>query len=93
MKAATIPWKKLENPDYNAFPNKYTNMKIPDESTSRKQYLHSTYLSVSVLWPSKNNDERFLVLLTDSVALMLKAAANLKVFYTKLIHVTSGACS
>nr|CAD7430936.1 unnamed protein product [Timema monikensis] len=46
MVAANIPWKKLENPDFNAFLNKYTNMKIPDESTLRKHYLHSTYLSV-----------------------------------------------
>nr|CAD7426479.1 unnamed protein product [Timema monikensis] len=42
-----------------------------------------------VLWPSENNDERFSVLLTNSAAYMRKAAANLKVFYTKLIHMTS----
>nr|CAD7577330.1 unnamed protein product [Timema californicum] len=33
MVAANIPWKKLENPDFNAFLIKYTHMKIPDEST------------------------------------------------------------
>nr|CAD7428770.1 unnamed protein product [Timema monikensis] len=156
MVAANIPWKKLENPDFNAFLNKHTNMKIPDKSTLRKHYMHSTYLStvdkiredigesyiwatvdeptnrcgryvanvavgkldstgrgkphlvvskmleatnsstiaivvcdaLRVLWPSENDDERSLVLLTDSAAYMLKAAESLKVFYTKLIHVT-----
>nr|CAD7405772.1 unnamed protein product [Timema cristinae] len=31
-----------------------------------------------VLWPSENNDEKFMVLLTDSAAYMLKAGASLK---------------
>nr|CAD7413065.1 unnamed protein product [Timema poppensis] len=44
--------------------------------------------SLRVLWPSENNDEKFMVLLTDSAAYMLKAGASLKVFYPKLIHVT-----
>nr|CAD7581304.1 unnamed protein product [Timema californicum] len=44
--------------------------------------------ALRVPWPSENNDERFLVLLTDSAAYMLKTAASLKVLYTKLIHVT-----
>nr|CAD7198261.1 unnamed protein product [Timema douglasi] len=44
--------------------------------------------SLRVLWPSENNDEKFMVLLTYSAAYMLKAGASLKVFYPKLIHVT-----
>nr|CAD7431948.1 unnamed protein product [Timema monikensis] len=48
MVAAIIPWKNLENPDFYAFLNKYTNMKIPDEPTLRKHYLHSTYLSAAL---------------------------------------------
>nr|CAD7576662.1 unnamed protein product [Timema californicum] len=46
MVAASIPWKKLENPDFNAFLNRYAHMKIPHESTLRKHYLHSICLSV-----------------------------------------------
>nr|CAD7430107.1 unnamed protein product [Timema monikensis] len=41
-----------------------------------------------VLWSSENNDEKFMVLLTDRVAYMLKTGSSLKVFYPKLIHVT-----
>nr|CAD7430478.1 unnamed protein product [Timema monikensis] len=53
-----------ENPDFNAFLNKYTNMKIPDESTLRKHYLHSTYLSVSSL----KFDEEQAVTITEANA-------------------------
>nr|CAD7264644.1 unnamed protein product [Timema shepardi] len=35
--------------------------------------------SLRVLWSSENNDEKFMVLLTDSAAYMLKAGASLKV--------------
>nr|CAD7429577.1 unnamed protein product [Timema monikensis] len=47
MIAANIPWKKLENPDFNAFLNKYTNMKnirrINSEETLRafNLFIHS----------------------------------------------------
>lgn len=41
-----------------------------------------------MLWPTENRDEKFLVLLTDSAAYMLKAGEILKAFYTKMIHVT-----
>nr|CAD7202112.1 unnamed protein product [Timema douglasi] len=44
--------------------------------------------SLRVLWPSENNDEKLMVLLTDSAAYILKAGASLMVFYAKLIHVT-----
>nr|CAD7578374.1 unnamed protein product [Timema californicum] len=37
---------------------------------------------VRVLWPSENNDEKFMVLLTDSAAYMLRAGASLKVIST-----------
>nr|CAD7579381.1 unnamed protein product [Timema californicum] len=46
MVAANIPWKKLENRDFNDFLNKYTKMKIIDDSTLKKHNLHSTYLFV-----------------------------------------------
>nr|CAD7263605.1 unnamed protein product [Timema shepardi] len=58
MLAANIPWKKLENPDFNAFLNKYTNMKIPDINS--EETLLAFNLFIRVLWPSENNDERFL---------------------------------
>nr|CAD7198409.1 unnamed protein product [Timema douglasi] len=45
-------------------------------------------LLTGVLWPSENNDGKFMVLLTDSAAYMLKAGASLKVFYPKPIHIT-----
>nr|CAD7602615.1 unnamed protein product [Timema genevievae] len=44
--------------------------------------------SLRVLWPSENNDEKFMALLTDSVAYMLNAGASLKLFCQKLIHIT-----
>nr|CAD7393639.1 unnamed protein product [Timema cristinae] len=51
-------------------------------------YLYTPHYRSGVPCPSENNIEWFSVLLTHSAAYMLKASANLKIFYTKLIHVT-----
>ena len=40
------------------------------------------------LWPAKDNDENFLIFLTDRASYMLKAGVELKLFYPKLVHET-----
>nr|CAD7268145.1 unnamed protein product [Timema shepardi] len=78
MVAANIPRKKLENPDFNAFLNKYTNMKIPDESTLRKHYLHSTYLSVVQTF-----DEEQAVAITEVNAVISCSSVSADLTYVK----------
>uniref|UniRef100_A0A2S2R4M2 Uncharacterized protein n=2 Tax=Sipha flava TaxID=143950 RepID=A0A2S2R4M2_9HEMI len=41
-----------------------------------------------VLWPEGGNDEKVLLMLSDAAPYMVKAANNLKLFYSNLIHVT-----
>lgn len=48
MVSADIAWKKLENPKFRKFLEKYTARKIPDESTVRKNYLDVVYKDVSM---------------------------------------------
>ena len=43
---------------------------------------------LKVLWPGSVQEEKVLVMYTDSAAYMLKAAKSLKVFYPHLIHFT-----
>nr|CAD7428752.1 unnamed protein product [Timema monikensis] len=78
MVAANISWKKLENPDFNAFLNKCTNMKIPDESTLRKHYLHSTYLSVVQTF-----DEEQAVAITEANAAISCLSVSVDLAYVK----------
>nr|CAD7204619.1 unnamed protein product [Timema douglasi] len=78
MVAANIPWKKLDNPYFNAFLNKYTNMKIPDESTLRKHYLHSTYLSVVQTF-----DEEQAVAITEANAAIYCSSVIADLAYVK----------
>nr|CAD7406923.1 unnamed protein product [Timema poppensis] len=42
---ANIPWTKLNNPILKGFLTEYTNKQIPNESTSRKNYLHPQCLT------------------------------------------------
>ncbi|OXA53968.1 CGG triplet repeat-binding protein 1 [Folsomia candida] len=47
--------------------------------------------SLQMLWPGCKQDQieaKFLLFITDGVQYMLKAGKNLKVIYTKLLHVT-----
>lgn len=44
--AADIPFYKLENKEFRNFLEKYTNKKIPNESTLRKNYLQPCYNDV-----------------------------------------------
>jgi len=44
-----------------------------------------------VLWPERVNDEKVLLMLSDAAPYMVKAANNLKSFYSNLIHVTCAA--
>nr|CAD7403136.1 unnamed protein product [Timema cristinae] len=79
MVASNIPRKKLENPDFNAFLNKYTNMTIPDESTLRKHYLHSTYLSVVQTF-----DEEQTVAITEENAAISYSSISADLAYVKI---------
>nr|CAD7435131.1 unnamed protein product [Timema monikensis] len=78
MVAANIPWKKLENTDFNALLKKYSNMKIPDESTLRKHYLHSTYLSVFQTF-----DEEQAVAITEANAAIFCSSVSADLAYVK----------
>nr|CAD7577841.1 unnamed protein product [Timema californicum] len=44
--------------------------------------------SLRVMWPSANNDENFMVFLTNIAAYMLITEASLKIFYPKLVPIT-----
>nr|CAD7577506.1 unnamed protein product [Timema californicum] len=78
MVAANIPRNKLENPDFNAFLNKYTNMKIPVESTLRKHYLHSTYLSIVQTF-----DEEQAVTITEANTAIYCSSVSADLAYVK----------
>jgi hypothetical protein len=61
------------------------------------EVLHHTYHStvarfvndgLKVLWPTGIREEKVLILFSDAVAYMLKAATSLKMFYPNLIHFT-----
>jgi len=44
-----------------------------------------------ILWPEGGNGEKVLLMLSDAAPYMVKAAKNLKPFYSNLIHVTCAA--
>lgn len=45
---ADIPFHKINNPDFKSFLERYTDKKIPDESTLRKNYLKDIYMETLV---------------------------------------------
>ena len=53
---ANIPFNKLKNQSLNYFLSKYTNRRIPDESTLRKNYLDVCFRQVFILIES--NDKK-----------------------------------
>ncbi|OXA41172.1 CGG triplet repeat-binding protein 1, partial [Folsomia candida] len=61
------------------------------EKTNNATITKTVLDALGILWPGSKQDQiesKFLLFITDGVKYMLKAGKNLKVLYSKLLHVT-----
>lgn len=66
MVAAYIPLKKLQNPQFRGFLQKYCKQTVSDESTLRMKSVHSVYENVLTEIRASVGDKNFYIIVDES---------------------------